>query len=72
MKKSTSKIIESTVKANTIWSSGNSFLQFKVSKVMKKSGKIWVYYFLTNNPKQKYSCFEEAFLQRFYPQTNLY
>lgn len=69
MKKSTSKIIESTVKISTIWSSSNSFLQFKVSKVAKKGGKIWVYYFLINNPKQKYSCFEEAFLQRFYPMS---
>lgn len=74
IKSSTKKItppIESSVKKDTIWA-GTNFIQFKVNKITKKSGKIWIHYHNRDNPKQKYSCYEEAFLHRFYPLTNLY
>lgn len=70
-KKKTTLPIESSVKKGTIWS-GNNFIQFQVSKIIQKSGKIWIHYHIRDNPKQKYSCYEEAFLDRFYPLTNLY
>lgn len=66
----TSNII-SNIKKDTIWE-GTSFSQFKVSKVVKTSGKIWVHYYVIDNPSKKYSCYEEAFKQRFNELTNLY
>lgn len=65
------KSIISTVQKDTIWS-GNNFIQFKVYKITKKAKHIWIHYHVRDNPKQKYSCYEEAFLQRFYSLTNLY
>lgn len=58
-----------TVKQDSIWE-GSNFSQFKVSKVEKKSDKIWIHYYLLTNTKQKYSCYEEAFISRFHELTN--
>lgn len=62
---------ESIVKKNSVWE-GNNFIQFQVSKIIKKKGKTWVYYHVKDNPKQTYFCYEEAFLQRFHLLINLY
>lgn len=56
--------IQSLVKTNTIWTSSD-MTKFIVSKVQKKSGKIWIFYHLLNDKNKKFSCFEEAFLHRF-------
>ena len=61
--------IISNIKKDSIWESANSS-QFKISKVEKKSDKIWIHYYLLTNPKQKYSCYEKAFTSRFYELTN--
>jgi len=70
-KKKTTLPVESSVRKDTVWA-GNNFIQFQVNKITKKAGKVWIHYHVRDNPKQKYSCYEEAFLHRFYPLTNLY
>lgn len=59
----------SIIQKDTIWSP-NYFTLFVVSKTTRKHGKNWIHYYLKNNPKQKYYCYEEAFLYRFNQLTN--
>lgn len=61
----------SQIKKNSVWSP-NCFTLFVVSKTTRKHGQNWVHYYLKNNPKQKYHCYEQAFLQRFTELTNIY
>lgn len=63
--------INSIVRTNTIWE-GTNFLHFKVTKVVRKSKKTWIHYYQTNNPKQKFSCLEEAFIHCFHELKNLH
>lgn len=60
-----------SVKKDTIWQ-GNNFIQFKVIKVVKKGDKIWVHYVKENEPLQKYSCYQAAFIQRFHQLENIH
>ena len=47
--------INTIVKTNTIWTSSD-MTKFIVSKVQKKSGKIWIFYHLLNDKSKKFSC----------------
>lgn len=62
--------INTIVKTNTIWTSSD-MTKFIVSKVQKKSGKIWIFYHLLNDKSKKFFCYEEAFIHRFYQFDNL-
>lgn len=59
------------VKTNSVWTSSDMNI-FIVSKIQKKAGKTWIFYHSLQNKNKKYSCYEEAFIQRFGIFNNLF
>ena len=59
---------EIKVKVGSVWNT-SEMIFFKVFKLEENYGKITVFYKQINNGKE-YSCFKEAFLERFFVFNN--